>query len=95
MYAMKSLCWLFVFVLMPLYSAGADDLSDAVQNVRNQCGAISSRFEKMKKMAGINTAITGVGTGVGVGAVAVGFAKSAKDRELADLEQEINELKRL
>jgi len=42
----------------------------------------------LKKMAGINTAITGVGTGLGLGATVVGIAKENVDKEIDRLKLE-------
>ncbi|MDW2958573.1 MAG: hypothetical protein R8M37_02075 [Alphaproteobacteria bacterium] len=42
----------------------------------------------MKKMAGINTAVTAVGTAAGVGATVVGFIKADKDERIEKLEME-------
>ena len=42
--------------------AQSDELAQALQTVRTNCGGISAALDKMKTMAGINTAVTGVGT---------------------------------
>ena len=66
------------------FGAHADDVSGltvAIQNARAACVGISDSMSKLKTMAGINTAVTGVGTvssGVALGA---GIMKSAKDKE--------------
>ncbi len=49
-------------------------------------------LEHLKIMAGINTAVTGVGTGVGAGALATGIVKTNVDKEIAALESEIQKL---
>lgn len=69
------------------------ELTAAVENVRDVCGNIGAELTDMKKMAGITTAVTGVGTvagGVGLGA---GIAKAKTDKELSQTEQIIAELK--
>ncbi|MBQ1927861.1 MAG: hypothetical protein II179_02215 [Alphaproteobacteria bacterium] len=49
----------------------------------------------MKKMAGINTAITGVGTGLGAGATIVGIIKNKKDELRKDLNRKLLDLKNM
>ena len=41
------------------------DLTAAIENVRATCGGIGAELTDMKKMAGITTAVTGVGTVAG------------------------------
>ena len=41
-------------------------------------------------MAGINTAITGVGTGLGIGATTVGIIKSKRDKEIEDITAQLD-----
>lgn len=55
----------------------------ALQNTYSACVGIDANLADLKKMAGINTAITGVGTGLGAGATIVGIVKEQKD-QLAD-----------
>lgn len=86
---MKKLCFAVAFIAYPFVASSADYLDDAIQNVRDKCIGISSRLDKMKTMAGINTAVTGVGTGVGVGATVVGAVKASKDKKIEEYEQAI------
>jgi hypothetical protein len=62
------------------------DFDQALQNARDNCSGIASGFNRMKTLAGINTAITGVGALAGGGAVATGFIKRSKDGQIAELE---------
>ena len=48
----------------------------------------------MKTLAGINTAVTGVGTVAGGVALGTGIAKTNVDQEIAELEKQIQELER-
>ncbi|MBQ3039540.1 MAG: hypothetical protein IJD41_03200 [Alphaproteobacteria bacterium] len=69
------------------------ELTAAIENVRDVCGNIGAELTEMKKMAGITTAVTAVGTvagGVGLGA---GIAKAKTDKELSQTEQIVAELK--
>lgn len=70
--------------LVPIFAhADEADLVAALQNTYSACIEIDANLADLKKMAGINTAITGVGTGLGAGATIVGIVKSQKD-QLAD-----------
>lgn len=90
---MKKILVLFG-LLLPLCAHAADEeLTAAMNNARAACGGISEQFENIKKMAGINTAITGVGTGVGAGAVATGIMKNNTDQEIADIDAALEKFK--
>ncbi len=56
-------------------NAADNDLSNAINNVRNNCLGLSDELNKIKTRAGINTAITAVGTGTATGAVIAGVKK--------------------
>lgn len=75
----------------PLFAA-SPELDTAITKVRTACNGISDAMADMKKMAGINTAVTGVGTAAGVGATAVGIVKASKDKEAEETKQVITEL---
>ena len=69
-----------IFVLLPMVAnAGTLELDDALRATYKACVGIDEQLNDLKKMAGINTAVTAVGTGLGIGATAVGVAKSSKD----------------
>ena len=70
------------------------DLTAAIENVRTTCGNISAELSDMKKMAGITTAVTGVGTVTGGVALGTGIAKANVDKEIEELESQIAELKK-
>ncbi|MDR1697197.1 MAG: hypothetical protein LBR41_03180 [Rickettsiales bacterium] len=76
-------------------SARADGLDDALISVIENCSGIAAEFNDMKKMAGINTAVTGVGTAVGAGAIATGFIKADKDAAAAQIEIRLEELRQI
>lgn len=69
------------------------DLTAAIQNVRTTCGNISAELSDMKKMAGITTAVTGVGTVTGGVALGTGLAKANVDKEIEELEAQIARLR--
>lgn len=103
---MRSRKWLFVqkiSVLLavcaswPIGSVDAEvlDLDDALRATYTACMGIDDSLSDLKKMAGINTAITGVGTGLGAGATVVGIVKANKDKRIAELEKELERLKEI
>ncbi len=67
----------------------ATDLKVAIENVRTNCAGISSELSDLKKMAGINTAVTGVGTVAGGVALGTGIAKANVDKKAEELEAEL------
>lgn len=74
---------------IPAVARATPEFNGAVQQALQACRDISREFDDMKKMAGINTGITAVGTAAGGGAVAVGFSKQSIDRQIAELERQI------
>ncbi len=70
-------------------------LDDALRATYVACVGIDDELADLKKMAGINTAVTAVGTASGVGATVVGVVKTSKDKQAEELERLIKELKEL
>lgn len=66
-----------------------ENLDSAINNARQQCVGFADEFNHLKTMAGINTAVTGVGTAAGIGAAAVGFSKAEIDKKLDALSREL------
>ncbi len=87
--------YLFFIVLLTMPTVAAADLSVALQDVRTACGGISDELSDLKKMTGINTAVTGVGTAAGAGATAVGVVKSQRDKDIEYLEKYVADLQRM
>ena len=83
---------LLLFPIILNTNARADEVSlvAALQNTYTACVGIDDSLGDLKKMAGINTAITGVGTGLGVGATVVGIVKSNKDATAKEIADKIN-----
>ena len=76
--------------LLPAVSvADVLPLDDALRATYTACVGIDDELADLKKMAGIDTAITGVGTGLGAGATVVGIVKANKDKKIADLESRL------
>ena len=71
---------LLLAVMFPMV-ANADvlGLDDALRSTYVYCVGIDDELADLKKMAGINTAVTAVGTGLGAGATVVGVVKANKD----------------
>ena len=80
---------IYLGALVPVF-AHADEASlvAALQKTYSACIGIDEALVDLKKMAGINTAITGVGTGLGVGATVVGIVKEKKDQAADTLKME-------
>lgn len=78
-------------------SANADvlPLYDALRATYTACVGIEDELADLKKMAGINTAVTGVGTATGVGATATGLVKSSKDNKIEELEVKLEKLREI
>ena len=72
----------FIFLSLFVSNAYCDELDAAISNVRQNCTGISDRLSDLKKMAGINTAVTGVGTAAATGATIVGIVKTSTDKDL-------------
>lgn len=75
------------YAIPPISAASDVDLDTALQRTYIACAGIDEGLADMKKMAGINTAVAGVGTGLAVGAAVVGFSKAKLDKEIEKLEE--------
>ncbi len=84
---------IYLGALVPVF-AHADEASlvAALQKTYSACVGIDDSLSDLKKMAGINTAITGVGTGLGAGATIVGIVKESTDQTIDDLLRELAEM---
>ncbi len=77
---------------VPIFAhADESSLVDALQNTYSACIGIDERLSDLKKMAGINTAITGVGTATATGATIVGIVRSSVDKELREILAKVDE----
>lgn len=90
---------LFLCFLPLVATANTLPLDDALLATRAACIGIADKLADLKKMAGINTAITGVGTVAGGVALGTGLAKVGVDVEAeqveAELQAEIDKLNEL
>lgn len=89
---MKKYFFIFLIPIISInYSYGADiiPLTQAINLAKDSCMGISAELNQMKTMAGINTAVTGVGTVTAGGALATGITKSQKDKEIRSYEESI------
>lgn len=83
-------------MLLPMFAHGEVlSLDDALRETYTACVGIDDNLADLKKMAGINTAITGVGTGLGIGATAVGLIKEKKDKAKDELSIKLTKLRAL
>ena len=90
----------FLVALVALFcvvSAHAEEMSlnDALRATYIACVGIDDELADLKKMAGINTAITGVGTAAAGGATVVGIVKANKDAKASKLEITLDKLREI
>ena len=84
---------LVLLAFLPSFSyANSVMLDDALRATYTACIGIDDQLSDMKRLAGINTAVTAVGTVAGAGATATGLAKANKDAKQAQLEKILKEL---
>ena len=84
------------FIIFPfMASANILPLDDALRATYTACVGIDDEISHLKTMAGINTAVTAVGTAAGIGATVTGFVKQSKDNQAEELEKLIKELEEL
>ena len=65
-------------------------LEDALRATYTACVGIDESLSDLKKMAGINTAVTAVGTAAGAGATVVGIVKADKDSKARGIVEGVN-----
>lgn len=81
---------LFCVAFSVAANAAVLPLNDALRVTYSACVGIDDELADLKKMAGINTAVTGVGTAVNTGATVVGIVKASKDKELERLLKQLS-----
>ncbi len=82
----KFLLFLFGIVLFDS-DVFATDMNVALQQSYNSCIGISDMLGEVKKIAGINTAVTGAGTVAGAGALVAGLKKKNLLKNLRNIEE--------
>lgn len=84
----------FLLLLLVINPAFCDDgdLFAQIERTRAACVGLSDELSDLKKMAGINTAVTAVGTVAGGVALGTGLAKSGVDKQADKLEKELQEM---
>lgn len=89
--------YFFITTFFVFGGAGAEvlPLYDALRATYSACVGIDDELAELKKMAGINTAVTGVGTATGVGATATGLVKASKDSQIEELEVKLEKLREI
>lgn len=80
----------FAFLLLGAISCNAHgaeflDLDTALRNTYRACVDIDDNLHDLKVLAGVNTAVTSVGSALGVGALAVGLTKAELDKRIESL----------
>lgn len=82
----KFFAFLMMVCLWSVNCIGAD-LGSSLRKTYVSCAGISDMLTDMKKMAGINTAVTGVGTVAGGGALIAGIKKQNLINKLREMEE--------
>ena len=77
---------------MSAHAAAPASLDDTLRATYTACFGIDEELKPLKVKAGINTAITAVGTAAGAGALATGLVKAKTDRKIEDLEKKLAEI---
>ena len=83
----------FALVVFPVFAqAEFLPLNTAIQNAKTACSGIDDSMAHLKMMAGINTAVTAVGTVGGGVALGTGIAKTNVDKKLSGLKDKVKKL---
>ncbi|MCM1294306.1 MAG: hypothetical protein NC311_01970 [Muribaculaceae bacterium] len=77
------------------YAAEPVSFDVALNNTKAACRGISDNMAHLKQMAGINTAVTGVGTAAGIGATVTGLVKASKDKKADKIEINLEKLRQI
>ena len=85
------ICFSLIAFCFP-YVCNGEDLISHIEHVRKVCSGISDKMSDLKLKAGINTAITAVGTVSSGVALGTGIAKTKVDAEAEKLEAEIQDI---
>lgn len=82
-----------IFLAMNTVAHGAElmSLDTALQTSYRACMGIDDELSELKKLAGINTAVTAVGTAAGASATIVGLVKAKTDADIRNLRLQVIE----
>lgn len=89
----KWLIFLSAVYIPTLAYADVLPLDDALRATYTACVGIDDNLTDLKKMARINTVVTGVGTGIGAGATVVGIIKTKKDGLRKQIDKQLRNLR--
>lgn len=92
MFLLKRLSFLLSCLVINPAFCDDGDLFAQIERTRAACVGLSDELSDLKKMAGINTAVTAVGTVAGGVALGTGLAKSGVDKQADKLEKELQEM---
>lgn len=90
------LCRVFLLINFCVFNAFAAEPASfdiALESARIHCSGISSSMDDLKRMAGINTTVTGIGTAVGAGATISGIVKSKTDKSIEEIKNLLDRYK--
>ncbi len=88
---------LFCMLFNNVSIANTNDLSlnDALRATYTACIGIDDSLHELKVLAGVNTAVTSVGTAAGAGATATGFIKQKTDNKMQIWKKLLQEMREL
>jgi len=89
---MKKLSYILCCLFAVDAFAADTGLGEQLQKTKNACSGISEQLGDLKTRAGINTALTGVGTVAGGVALGTGLAKASVDADIEKIEKSLKEL---
>lgn len=84
--------FIILFFDFAAFGAGDVDLKTSISKAKVACSGISNAMHDLKVKAGINTAVTGVGTVTGGVALGTGIAKASVDKEYDKLVAKVKNL---
>lgn len=88
----KKIILLFILIY-PIYGhTEGIDLNTAILNTKENCSGIKAELDDMKKLAGINTTITGAGTLAGGVAVYTGIKKNQIDTLAESISKQLEKI---
>jgi len=83
---------IFILSGVSAHAAPVASLDDTLRATYMACFGIDEELKPLKVKAGINTAVTAVGTAAGAGALATGLVKKKTDKEIEELEKKLAEI---
>ena len=81
-----------LFSLWSSIASASSELTISINNVHAACSGISSELSELKKMAGITTATTSIGTAASSISLGVGLAKVNTDTKITNIQTQLAQM---